>query len=324
MKMPAAENVLDVTLLKPAEKQPFIFIRFDELYNGETLTIYIDHDPKSLYYQLLERGAAFSWEYLEEGPEWWKINITKGLREGNDETLGQVAAKDLQKAEVFKKYGLDFCCGGKKTVREACEEKGLDFEEITNELELAGKTSAAGTLPYNDQNLDFLADHIVNTHHGYIKKMLPEIRTYAFKVANVHGTRHPELPAIWKLTEEINAELTTHMIKEEELLFPSIKALADAVNNAEQADLSHFGESIQNLISALETEHELAGRNLEAIRLLSNNYSLPGDACGSYDLLYKMLAEFEDDLHTHVHLENNILFPKALKMEEMMKGRKPQ
>jgi len=318
------ENVLDVTLLEPRQKHPTIFVRFDELISGETLTIHNDHDPKPLYYQMLgERGNIFTWEYLQQGPEWWVVNITKRLTGERDETLGQIAAKDLRKAEIFKKYGLDFCCGGKKTVREACEEKGLDFEEITNELELAGKTSAAGTLPYNDQNLDFLADHIVNTHHGYIKKMLPEIRTYAFKVANVHGTRHPELSAIWKLTEEINAELITHMIKEEELIFPTIKALAGAVTNAEQADLSHVG-SIQNLISALETEHELAGRNLEAIRLLSNNYSLPGDACGSYDLLYKMLAEFEDDLHTHVHLENNILFPKALKMEEMMKGRKPQ
>jgi len=114
--------------------------------------------------------------------------------------------------------------------------------------------------------------------------------------------------------------LTAHMIKEEEVLFPYIKTLVATVNKADQADLSHPG-TIQNLISAMETEHELVGRNLEAIRLLSNNYSLPGDACGSYGLLYKMLADFEDDLHTHVHLENNILFPKALKMEEMMKGR---
>jgi len=315
------ENVLDVTQLKPGEKQPFIFIRFDELNSGETLTLYIDHDPKSIYYQLLERGAAFSWEYLEEGPEWWKINITKGLVEGNDETMGQVAAKDLRKAEVLKKYGLDYCCGEKKTVREACAEKGLDFGKIANELELAGKTSAAGSQSYNDQNLDFLADHIVNTHHGYIKRMLPEIRTYACKVANVHSIRHPELSAIWKLTEEINAELTAHTMEEEEVLFPYIKTLVAAVNNGEQADLSHFG-SIQNLINTMETEHELVGRRLEAIRLLSNNYSLPEDACGSYGLLYKMLAEFEDDLHTHVHLENNILFPKALKMEEMMKGGK--
>jgi len=132
------------------------------------------------------------------------------------------------------------------------------------------------------------------------------------------SARHPELSAILKLTEEINAELTAHTMEEEEVLFPYIKTLVAAVNNGEQADLSHFG-SIQNLINTMETEHELVGRRLEAIRLLSNNYSLPEDACGSYGLLYKMLAEFEDDLHTHVHLENNILFPKALKMEEMMK-----
>jgi len=319
MKTPAEENVLDLTLLKPGEKQPFVFIRFDELTTGETLTIYTDYDPKPLYYQLLERGDIFSWNCLEEGPEWWKVNITKRIADRKEETLGQIAAKDVRKAEVFKKYGLDFCCGGKKTVWEACAEKGLSFTKIVDELEQVDTIPAVSSLPYNDWDLGFLADYIVNTHHSYVKKMLPEILAYASKVARVHGSRHPELLAICKLAEDINAELTAHMLKEEKVLFPYIKELAIAAGDAQNARAPHFG-TIRNPISVMETEHELVGRNLEEIRHLSNNYALPEDACGSYGLLYKMLAEFENDLHIHVHLENNILFPKAVKMEEAANG----
>jgi len=316
MKTLAEENVLDITMLKPREKHVLTFIRFDELTTGETLTIYNDHDPKPLYYQLLGRGNIFSWDYLEEGPE-WKVSITKRIVDKTEETMGQVAAKNVRKAEVFKKNGLDFCCGGKKTVREACAEKGLDITKIENELEQADKITAGSSLPYNDWDLGFLADYIVNTHHIYVKKMLPEIITYASKVARAHGSLHPELLTICRLAEDINAELTAHMLKEEKVLFPYIKALANSQGNAENAP--HFG-TVRNPISIMEAEHELVGRNLEEIRHLSNNYSLPEDACGSYGLLYKMLAEFEDDLHTHVHLENNILFPKALKMEEAIQA----
>jgi regulator of cell morphogenesis and NO signaling len=126
-----AENILNVTLLEPRLKHPAIFNRFDELEDGQSLTIHNDHDPKPLYYQMLgERGNVFTWEYLEQGPVWWKVCITKKRSGEQDETLGQIAAKDLRKAQIFKKYGLDFCCGGKKTVKEACKEKGLDVTKI--------------------------------------------------------------------------------------------------------------------------------------------------------------------------------------------------
>ena len=133
--------------------------------------------PNHLYYQLLgERGNIFVWEYLEQGPEWWKVKISKHISGENDETLGQIAAKDLRKAQIFKKYGLDFCCGGKKTVKEACEEKGLDVTKIEQELQQADKMPSSRPLPYNDWSLDFLADYIVNTHHSYVRKNLPDIR----------------------------------------------------------------------------------------------------------------------------------------------------
>ncbi len=313
-----AENILNVTLLEPRQKHPTIFVRFDELAEGESLTIYNDHDPKPLYYQLLgERGNIFVWEYLEQGPEWWKVKISKRITGESDETLGQIIAKDLRKAQVFKKYGLDFCCGGKKTVKEACAEKGIDVTKVEQELQQTNQLSSSRPLPYTDWSLDFLADYIVNTHHSYVTKNLPDLTAYAKKVMKVHGNHHPELIRIHQLVEEVTAELTAHLVKEEKVLFPYIKELVAAKNNTQPLHAAHFG-TVQNPINMMEMEHELVGKNLAEIRELSNNYLLPEDACASYSLLYRILDEFEEDLHLHIHLENNILFPKALEMEKQL------
>ena len=318
----AVENILNVTLLEPRQKHPTIFVRFDELTEGESLTIYNDHDPKPLYYQLLgERGNIFIWEYQEQGPEWWVVKITKRITGENEETMGQIATKDLRKAEVFKKYGLDFCCGGKKTVKEACAEKGLDVTKVEQELQAADKTPVSRLIPYGDWSLDFLADYIINTHHSYVRKTLPDLLTYAEKVKNVHGSQHPELVRINQLVEEINTELSAHMVKEEKVLFPYIKALVAAQKNVQPLEATYLG-TVQNPINMMEMEHELVGRNMEEIRKISQNYLLPADSCASYRLLYKMLDEFEEDLHLHIHLENNILFPKALEIEKQIKNEK--
>jgi regulator of cell morphogenesis and NO signaling len=311
------ENILNLTLIEPRLKHPTIFVRFDELVPGESLTIHNDHDPKPLYYQLLgERGNIFTWEYLEQGPQLWRVKITKKLSGEGDETLGAIAAKDLRKAEVFKKYGLDFCCGGKKTVKEACAEKGIDVTRVEQELQTADKNiSTARALPYNEWSLDFLADYIVNTHHSYIKKTIPDLRVYALKVAGVHGNRHPELLAISQLADEVCEELSSHLMKEETILFPYIKQLVASKNSGTPVQNKNFN-TIQNPINMMEHEHEVVGKNLDKMRQLSNNYSLPEDACASYSYLFKTLDEFENDLHIHIHLENNILFPKALTLEK--------
>ncbi|GAO42690.1 iron-sulfur cluster repair di-iron protein [Flavihumibacter petaseus] len=310
------ENFLNVTLLEPREKHPAIFRYFDGLPDGETLTIYNDHDPKPLYYQLLgERGNVFTWEYLEQGPQWWTVNITRRMPAANEETLGQIAARDLRKAEVFRKYGLDFCCGGRKTVKEACAEKGLDVVKIEQELQHTDKYPAGGALAYDEWPLDFLADYIVNTHHKYVRKTLPELTRLAAKVAGVHGNSHPELQGINTLVTEINEELSAHLIKEERVLFPYIKGLVQAEAKGEALLVAPFN-SVQQPISLMEMEHELAGKHLETIRTISRNYAVPEDACASYSLLFRLLEEFEADLHIHIHLENNILFPKALQLEK--------
>lgn len=316
-KANSKDIIINVPEIEPRLKHPTIFRVFDGLAAGESLVIHNDHDPKPVYYQLLgERGDVFTWQYLEQGPEWWDVRVT---RKGADdkETVGQIAAKDLRKAEVFKKYGIDFCCGGKKTVREVCAEKGIDATKVEQELQQSSQSVTSANNAYNEWNLDFLADYFVNTHHAYVRKYLPEIQAYALKVARVHGSRHPELLPVMNLVVEINDELSSHLVEEETVLFPMVKQIMQAQNAG--SPLSKSGEQrLASLIAQMEQEHDSVGRALDEIRRLSNNYALPDDACASYTLFFKMIQEFESDLHVHIHLENNILFPKAVEMENSL------
>jgi regulator of cell morphogenesis and NO signaling len=308
-------DVLDVTVLQPREKHPTIFRRFDSLKGGEHFIIHNDHDPKPLYYQLLgERGNVFKWEYLEQGPEVWQVRLTKMTPE-EGETIGELVAKDYRKAEVFRKFGIDFCCGGKKSVRTACEEKGLDAALVEQELLVLAEGPALRTQNFDTWDLTFLADYIENTHHTYVREALPALTEYTTKIARVHSERHPELIAVAEHFAAIANELNAHMPKEERVLFPYIRQLVSAKKEGASIDRPPFG-TIQNPINMMEMEHENAGSSLEAIRELTGDYTLPADACATYTLAFAKLQEFEQDLHQHIHLENNILFPKALELEK--------
>ena len=313
-------EILDVTAIEPKYKHPRIFEKFDALDKGEAFIIHNDHDPKPLYYQLLgERGNVFNWEYLENGPEWWKVKIGKHNDEQVDSTIGELVSSDYRKAEVFKKFGLDFCCGGKKTLSKACEEKGLDIVEIEKELKSLESTDTNKSENYTEWELDFLADYILNTHHKYVSKAIPVIFEYTQKVAKVHGNRHPEVIDIADKFLDVAQELNSHMVKEEELLFPYIKEMEKAQKENAKLSIPSFG-SIKNPIRMMEFEHENAGGVLEFIKKLANNYTPPDDACTTYRLSYAKLQEFEEDLHKHIHLENNILFPKAIELEAKLLG----
>jgi regulator of cell morphogenesis and NO signaling len=310
-------KVIDVTKIEPRLKHPTIFESFDSLEAGEAVLIHNDHDPKPLYYQLLaERGNTFSWSYVKNGPQVWEVEIRKNPAGKREETLGEIAAKDLRKAEVFKKYGLDFCCGGKKSLQEACSEKGLDVLKIKEELERPAAASASKQAQhdFNSWNLTFLSDYIVNVHHSYVKQNIPVLADLSQKVADHHGKTNPELGRIRDKVDEMLSELKVHLKKEENILFPYIRQLESSKASG-SATPGGFG-SVQQPISVMENDHDIVGVLAEEIRALSNNYTLPENACNSYSLLYSKLAEFEDDLHTHIHLENNILFPKAVEMEQ--------
>lgn len=299
-------KVLDVTALEPRMKHPTIFAWFDKLAGGEEFMIHNDHDPKPLYYQLLgERGNTFTWEYIENGPEDWLVKIGKLPEGAAEQTIGEIAAKDLRKVEVFKKYGLDFCCGGKKTVKEACLEKGLDVTKIEKELQETNQQNPVAALNFSDWKPEFLAEYIVNVHHGYIKKVMPDLVQYAVKVRNVHAGSHPELMEVAQLVQILENELREHLQEEEELVFPAIKKLSAGANKSN--DFENLDKSIQ----LMEDEHDEVGKILARLREITGGYTLPSDACASYTLLYNTLNSFENDMFTHIHLENNILFPSA-------------
>jgi regulator of cell morphogenesis and NO signaling len=309
--------VLNVTLIQPRLKHPTIFKHFDALKEGEAFEILNDHDPKPLYYQLLgERGNIFTWSYLEQGPQRWRVQIKKNDL-ANGDTVGEIAAKDIRKAEVFKKYGIDFCCGGKKSLKQVCEEKGLDLEIVEAELENpVQKISSANN--YNGWELDFLADYIYNQHHRYYYDELPVLKGLITKVTQHHGSNHPELKYVYSLFGQLVNELDTHFMREEKVVFPFIKALVLAKRTGNFEALNSQ-PSLTEPIRLMEVDHEAAGDILEQIQKLSSNYTPPGDACNSYQFLYKKLKDLDEDLHQHIHLENNILFPKALKLDRELR-----
>jgi len=314
--MEAVLDVLDVTVIEPRLKHPTIFEKFDSLKSGEAFIIYNDHDPKPLYYQLLgERGQIFDWDYLENGPQVWQVKIAKKTITDNEETIGQIVARDYRKAQVFKNLGIDFCCGGKKTIAEVCEKKGIDPAEVERQLEAVKGEATNSENDFQNWDLGFLSDYIINTHHRYVRDNITFILEIAQKVARVHGDRHPELVRVAQLFERIGNDLTLHMVKEEKILFPFIKELAQVYNSGGMLPSANFGK-ISVPIQVMDSEHEQVGGDFETIREITRNYTLPVDACSSYTILFKKLEEYENNLHRHVHLESNILFPKAIQLEK--------
>ncbi|MFN8258991.1 MAG: iron-sulfur cluster repair di-iron protein [Bacteroidales bacterium] len=222
-------------------------------------------------------------------------------------TVGQIVAENFRTAEVFKSAGIDFCCGGNKTLDESCIELGIHQESLLRMIEEVQLIKPDYAHNYNEWEISFLADYIRNTHHEYVKNNILQIKGYTTKISNVHGQNHPELIEIAILFEKIYEELSQHLINEENVLFPAIKEIV-------KSGSGDAGKIIKSEIERMNGEHEFAGSSMDRIKKLSKGYILPEDACPTYRLAYKYLSEFEEDLHVHVHLENNILFPKALQL----------
>jgi len=231
-----------------------------------------------------------------------------------ENTIGEVVAWNLQTAKVFEDFGLDFCCGGKKTIQDACRERGINPETVLSNL-VKIETTGGIAAHYDKWELDFLADYIITNHHTYVLNEITTIEHHLEKVTAKHGEKHTELLRINSLFNELKDELVIHMQKEEKMLFPYVKKMVIAKNNSLDFPFPPFG-SIKSPISVMESEHENAGRLMSEIGKASNSYTPPEDACTTFRLLYNELAEFEADLHVHIHLENNILFPKSISLEK--------
>ena len=231
-----------------------------------------------------------------------------------EQIIGELVAQDYRTASVFKKYGIDFCCQGNTTINNACKKKSIDTGLVLYDLDEVALEKGS-SIDYQIWPLDLLIDYIVKKHHRYVVEKSIEIVPYLNKICEVHGERHPELFEINDLFNLSVEVLARHMKKEELDLFPYIQKMVQAKHEGTKIVVPGFG-SIENLISIMEEEHTIEGDRFRKIEELSNHYTTPADACNTYRVTIALLKEFEDDLHLHIHLENNILFPKSIKLEK--------
>ncbi len=226
--------------------------------------------------------------------------------------IGELVAKDYRTAPVFKQFGIDFCCNGNRTIEDACIKKNITTDSVVDQLKVASSDNGNSNIDYQSWPLDLLADYIEKKHHRYVTNRIKEIMPFLQKVVRVHGDRHPELLQVEYLFTASATELTEHLQKEEKILFPYIREVV-ATGTAK----SSFG-TVQNPIAVMMEEHNNEGERFRKIAELTNNYTPPQDACNTYRVTFALLQEFEEDLHLHIHLENNILFPKAIALEEAL------
>lgn len=221
----------------------------------------------------------------------------------SEQTLASIVTGNYRAATVFEKYSLDFCCKGKRSLAEACAEKKIEQDDVINDL-LNQLTEQPKQIPFTEISNEELIGYILMHHHFYVKQSMPTISIHLQKVATKHGERFPYMIEVWELFQQIQQDMTSHMHKEELILFPRIKELS-----TKSASETAF---IQVPISVMEMEHDNAGEIMYKIRTLTNGYEIPEGACTTFRVVLGELKEFEEDLHQHVHLENNILFPNAI------------
>ncbi len=232
------------------------------------------------------------------------------IAEQATKTVGEYVAEDYRVAEVFEKHGIDFCCGGQKPLVEIAHDNNLDLEILQQEIEAATKAPMELSENYAEWEPSDLIDHIVNTHHAYLNTNNSTIAQYARKIADVHGGHHPEVIEIAVIFDKIVADMVEHLREEEELLFPLIKKIESARKSGVSIDASDR-TAIVDFLENLTKEHDEIGEEIHAIRYLAKDYAIPDDVCNTFVVTYQKLQEFENDLHKHVHLENNVLFLKA-------------
>lgn len=234
-----------------------------------------------------------------------------------EKTIGEMVADDYRAAAVFESFGIDFCCKGNKTIDEVCESKGIYKNLLFKDLEKALKNDENQTTNYNAWSLDLLTEYIERKHHKYVETKTPLLKKYLEKICTVHGKQHPELFKIKELFEHSAEDLAAHMKKEELMLFPAIRKMVRYKGSNQEIPKPHFG-TVQNPVKMMMQEHDTEGEIFRKITELSNNYTPPADACNTYKVTFALLKEFETDLHLHIHLENNILFPKAIELEKAL------
>lgn len=238
----------------------------------------------------------------------------------SDMTVRDIAVQLPQSTRLFEKLKIDYCCGGNRTLTEASSVAGVDVSDVVKMLEEQSEQAPQSSfVEFQRLSLPELITHILDTHHVFTKEELTRIEALTAKVIAAHGANHPELHLVGKLFEQLSADLKPHMFKEEQVLFPYILALEAAAQSNQSGPFAPFG-TVNNPVRRMMLEHDTAGEILRDLRTVTSDYTAPGDACMSFRTLYEALAAFEKDLHQHIHLENNLLFPRAVEVEAQLVG----
>lgn len=235
----------------------------------------------------------------------------------NQRVIGEIVAENYKAAAIFKRYNIDFCCNGNRTITEATKNKNIDEDKLISELIEVMEQKTEGDIDFKAFPIDLLADYVEKTHHRYIEQRVPEITPFLSKVARVHGNNHPELIVIEQLFNESAQELAAHVKKEELMLFPYIRKMVKSSLGDGKRPRTAL-RSASEYIQQMEEEHDAEGERFRRIAELTDNYTPPADACKTYIVTFNMLKEFEEDLHRHIHIENNILFPKSVELERQL------
>lgn len=232
-----------------------------------------------------------------------------------DKTIGEMVAADYRIAQIFKNHKIDFCCKGNRSLQEVAQKNNLEVTTLLKEIDEVQVQNNTDNTDFKSWPLDLLTDYIEKKHHRYVEERIPVLQQYLNKLCKVHGERHPELLEINAHFSASAGELAMHMKKEELLLFPWVRKMIKAERQKEDLGRPHFG-TVRNPIEMMMQEHDNEGERFRQIAMLSDNYTPPADACNTYRVAFSLLQEFEEDLHKHIHLENNILFPKAEQLEQ--------
>ena len=236
-----------------------------------------------------------------------------------DMTIRDIVANDFRTAAVFQRHGIDFCCRGNRSVQDACRAIEISTEEVLQEIAATTATPPSVNMRFSTWDLSTLVSYIVGNHHLFVRQAMPILLAHTKKVAAVHGGDHPELVEVARLFADVAQEMASHMLKEEQILFPYMVDMEQALLGAGQPPSAPFG-SVRKPIRMMEAEHESAGDAMAQIRALTSAYAIPDGACTTYRVCLQELEAFERDLHEHVHLENNILFPKAAELESKLES----
>lgn len=229
-------------------------------------------------------------------------------------TVGEYVANDFRTAALFSKYGIDFCCKGNRTLEEVCIKKNINPADLENEINSVLESKNDNAIDFKSWSPTLLIDYIIEKHHSYVEEKSVVLLQFLDKLCKVHGERHPELFEINSLFKMSAGDLAQHMKKEELILFPFIQKMVKAQKDSQPIQEPHFG-TVENPIAMMKDEHSIEGERFDKIATLTDGFTPPEDACSTYKVTYQMLKEFEQDLHKHIHLENNILFPKAIELQ---------